>query len=82
MAGDPHHCLLEAHLKQLLGEVVGVATVDFEVVHRARRPGLAVEDAFAPLVGVPSWLVRKGHGSFVIVRKGTCPPGFDFYIRA
>jgi hypothetical protein len=28
------------------------------------------EDAFAPLVGVPSWLVRKGNGSFVTLEFG------------
>lgn len=30
-----------------------------------------VEAAFAPLLGVPSWLVRKGHGSFITFEFGS-----------
>ncbi|MGV8849385.1 MAG: hypothetical protein ACOH16_07550 [Propionibacteriaceae bacterium] len=30
----------------------------------------AITEAFAPIIGLPSWLVRKGHGSFVTLEFG------------
>ena len=30
----------------------------------------AIAEAFAPMLGLPSWLVRRGHGSFVTLEFG------------